>query len=253
MKHKLVPVVLVQNEEMWLPYTLESVAGQFDRMVIYDVGSTDRTRDIIDWFTAKEDTNTEFFIRKLPNCDPAVQGTFRNSMIAETASEFYLILDGDEIYPQRVFEEYKLLDLVQAIKNKRMVGWRTIYGVIRRQEVCSNLTQAYTELRTHHRVYHRDAYWKGTHPGEAAAIKQTVKNEVHDETAIVYHMHNALRSSKEAETHKRIARKQQRTYHPGTELRAMNLLEELPILKSRIEDFPVNPQLEELWEKSNGK
>lgn len=237
---KLTPVVLVKNEEYFLPYTLESVAGYFDRMVIYDVGSTDRTREIIEWYVEKEKGRTEFFTRFLPDCPPEVQGTFRNSMIAEATSDYYLILDGDELYPKQ------MIDGLKTLANK--LDKQSMYGVVRRQEVTENLSQGYTELRTHHRVYHRSAYWTHTHPGEIPAIPQKSHREIHDDTIICYHMHNALRSSKEAETHKRIARKSQRTYHPGNILRAMNLLEEVPILKSRIENFPVCPALEKLWE-----
>ena len=75
----LVPVVLVMNDEFYLPYVLESTRGFFKKYVIYDVGSTDRTPEIIDWWV---DTNpdVEFVVRKLPFVDPKVQGTFRNSM-----------------------------------------------------------------------------------------------------------------------------------------------------------------------------
>jgi hypothetical protein len=61
----------------------------------------------------------------------------------------------------------------------------------------------------------------------------------------VLHMHNALRSSCEDKALKRINRKSQRSYHPG-KLIKWNILEEYPILKKRIADWPMDPALEKL-------
>ena len=59
-------------------------------------------------------------------------------------------------------------------------------------------------------------------------------------------MHNTLRSPKEEAATKRLQRKQKRSYHPG-ELIDLDLLAELPMLKERIESWPVSPALEALW------
>jgi len=50
----VVPTILVKNEAYWLPYVLECLRGKFDRYVIYDVGSTDGTKEIIDEFLYRE-------------------------------------------------------------------------------------------------------------------------------------------------------------------------------------------------------
>lgn len=239
---KVVPVVLVKNEEYWLPYALEAVAGEFDRMVIYDVGSEDRTPEIIRWFVDKEKENTDFTVRYLPDCPPTVQGTFRNAMIAEARSDYYWILDGDELIPNPPMVE----QCGWALDTEHIIHRREIYGVVRRVEVSPDLTQQYDKRRTHHRLYHRTAIWKGTHPGEEAVIPQTPKTEQDfGDSVTVWHMHNALRSSKEEETHSRMKRKSQRSYHPG-KLVPLDLLKEVPLLRKPIEDFAVSPALKEL-------
>lgn len=234
--HNMTPVILTMNDEHWLPYSLESLAGHFGRYVIYDVGSTDRTRDIIDWFVQKEKKRADFFVRQLPFVPPVVQGTFRNSMIAEAEAEWYFIVDADEVY--------KPEGLRNIVKSTQGRNNTVPYGVVNRIEVVEGLTEAYgtTEWLSHHRVYHRDMYWTGTHPGEVAAFTQKASREFTITDATCYHFHNTNRSSKDSEVPKRIERRKQATYHRGA-LSQLEVVKELPILLQRFEDFPVNPSL----------
>lgn len=238
----ITPVVLVCNDEYWLPYALEASKGFFDRYVIYDVGSTDQTRDIIRWFM---DTTPKahFYTRVLPMVPPSVQGTFRNSMIAEALADFYFILDGDEVYTSQGYEE-----LLRGAYAMRYEG--KLYGVVERIEIDGSLDKRYDRTRVpHHRVYHRNAIWTGSHPGEVPFFTQTAVRERWIDGATCYHFHNAERSSKDAEVPKRLERRGRSTYRPG-ELIPFNLLETLPILKKPIESFPVCPRLAELQRDS---
>jgi len=239
--HDVVPVILVSNEEYWLPYSLKAIIGKFPRYVIYDVGSQDRTRDIIDWFIPN--CGGEIFYRTMPMVPREVQGAFRNSMIAEAKSNYYLIVDGDEVWSEQA------LDLLPKAIEDMYFGWQynKIYGVVRRKELNYNLTHEYVEQRTHHRIYSREAYWLGTHPGEVAGIGQKPATELDFPNILVHHFHNTLRSSTEDAALKRMERKSQKTYHPGAQ-QPFNLLDELPILRARVEHFPVSPLLEKLWD-----
>lgn len=239
-------VVLVKNEEYFLPYVLMQTVGIFDSYVIYDVGSTDRTRDVIDWFTANMDGKADMFVRYLPHVDPEVQGTFRNSMIAEGRRPFYYILDGDELYSDQSLQNMKLM--VKDFHKKNRDNPRKMYGVVKRVEVNADITQQYVERRGHHRLYAASAFWTGTHPGEEAVYRQDERSEIHYDDITCWHMHNTLRSSKEEDALKRIKRKSQRSYHPGNEMKKLDLFSELPILKEPIEDFPVSPALAKLQE-----
>jgi len=241
--NNVTPVVLVKNDAFWLPYALESISGHFEHMVIYDVGSTDNTRDVIDWFVSKE-LYTHFIVRKLPHCPPEVQLCFRNSMIAEAGTGTYLILDGDEVYNREDLEKIdKIGDILLEHHGENS---RVRYTTFRRVEVSPDLLQRYSEERTHHRLYHRSAIWNGTHPGEVPFFEQNSKSELDFTSDMrVLHLHNTVRSPKEDEALSRIKRKSQRSYHPGT-LAKFNVLEEFPLLKQRL-PFPVCPALEALW------
>jgi glycosyltransferase involved in cell wall biosynthesis len=238
-------MVLVKNEEYFLPYVLKQTEGFFDSYVIYDVGSTDNTRDIIDWFTARMDGKADLFVRKMPHVEPEVQGAFRNSMIAEGRRDIYFILDGDELYTPE--DLGKISGAADDLQHHYMMVEETYkFGVFKRVEVNEALTKQYDRRRSHHRLYTRDAFWSGTHPGERSGYKQNEKSELWFPDITCWHMHNALRSPKEEDATRRISRKAKRSYHPG-ELIDLDLLKELPALRERIEDFPVCPALEALW------
>jgi hypothetical protein len=239
----LVPVVLVKNDSYWLPYVLETTRDLFKRYVIYNIGSTDSTGNIIDWFLETQKDKSTFYVRHLPHIDPEIQGIFRNSMIAEAMSEFYFILDGDEIYKR------KEIEMLSKIRFNHPT-WTKIYGIVNRVEMASDLKHRYDRERSHHRIYHRTAIWKGTHPGERPVISQRPENEEWINGVTCYHFHNPIRSPKEEEVPKRLRRKQQQTYHPG-KLIPFDLLEELPILRKTINGFPVNPELEKMQHANN--
>lgn len=244
MMQLLTPVVLVCNEEYWLPYVLEASRGHFERYVIYDVGSTDQTRRVIEWF---RDTSpgVDVDVSFLPMAPPVIQGKFRNSMIAEARSPFYLILDGDEIYTQ---EGYK--QLLWAADSMNITYPKYMYGIVRRCEWTADLTKQYgaTRITPHHRLYSRDAIFRGTHPGERPDPPICQRNEHWFQHIICHHFHHPLRSPDDEVVPGRLARKDNATYHRG-ETEAANLLEQLPVLRKQIEDFRVNPVLAEMQSK----
>ena len=246
-------MILVKNEEYFLPFVLTQTEGHFDSFVLYDIGSTDGTRRIIDWWVKRMEGRADIFVRYLPHIPPEAQGACRNSMIVEGDRDIYFILDGDELYtPDHMAAMRPHAEILLAENEKDP---RKRYGVLRRIELSSDLTHRYKLKRTHHRLYTKDAWWTGTHPGERAVHKQNDKSEVvYDITSpICWHLHNTLRSPKEGDALKRLVRKQQGTYHPGSEMEPFNLLKELPILQKPIEDFPVSPALAKLQEEYNGE
>ncbi len=244
---EIVPVILVMNDEFFLPYSLESIKGRFARYVIYDIGSTDRTRDILHWFLDTSPKETSFVYRELPFVEPRVQGVFRNSMIAEALSDWIFILDGDEIYTPESLD-----NLILEMENMKelFISKRKTYGIVRRVEVGNDLCSAYGQDLTvpHHRMYHRKMIWAGPHPGEYPLIEQTGKTDHWFSKKVdVYHMHNCSRSSVDDVVPKRLTRRGKGTYSPG-ESSPINIFEKLPLLREPIEDFPVSPALAKLQE-----
>lgn len=238
---EITPLLLIQNDEYWLPYALRAVEGHFGRMVIYNVGSTDATKEIIQDFQERNRKNTDLFIRHLPDCPPGVQICFRNSMIAEARSDFYLILDGDEIYGEKSVENIK--DSWLTLKREYELNGK-LYGVVNRIEVCDDLRSAYgsNTFVPHHRLYHRLAIWDGTHPGERPVYKQRADRELIIDEVTCYHFHNARRSRNDAQG--RTRRKEQETYKRGGHS-VYDVWAALPVLHKPT-SFPTHPVLRKM-------
>lgn len=239
----ITPVVLVSNDEYFLPYALEASRGFFARYVIYDIGSTDQTRTVIRNFIDSCGEGISFFVRNMPMLPPSVQGAFRNSMIAETLSDWYFILDGDEVYAP---ESYRAI--VDSLAVPREPG--KIYGVVRRIEVAEDMESAYgqDQFTPHHRLYHRMAIWTGNHPGEVPMFKQEERTQFVIDGATCVHFHNCPRSEKDAEVPKRLERRARPTYRPG-EKSPFNVFEAAPVMCKRVGDTPQQPRLAELQRK----
>jgi len=242
----LVPLILVKNDGYFLPYALNCVKGRFSRYVIYDIGSEDNTKDILNWFIDSEKAEADIFSRFLPHCEPEAQGSFRNAMFAEARSDWVFILDGDEVYSELAMD--KLIESMEGMKKayEESKGEK-IYGVCRRREFSPDLLSAYDRLRGHHRVYHRTAIFTGNHPGEDPLVFQDEATE-HSISRLVIcnHFHNTQRSRFDNDVPSRIKRRSKHTYHPG-ELAEFDLLGELPSLELPIHTFETSPALVRLW------
>lgn len=240
---EIVPLVLVQNDEYFLPYALKCIEGSFGRIVIYNVGSTDSTPQIIDEFKERNSKDTDVLVRHLPDCPPDVQLCFRNSMIADARSDFYYILDGDEVYDERsvqnIQDSYATMQREYEFEGK-------IYGVVRRIEILDDLTMAHGVGRylPHHRVYHRVAIWSGSHPGERPYYLQHKSSEVVLEGITCFHFHNCQRTRPGNTAQGRDRRKNQATYKRG-EATAFDVWNHLPILHKKLWPY-THPGLEKL-------
>lgn len=89
---------LVQNEGRFVWYAINSVLPFIDRMMVWDMSSTDGTDQIIQ--TIKSD-KIEF--RKVPPGTPDGLTRQRQRMLDETPREYswIMILDGDEVWPEQ--------------------------------------------------------------------------------------------------------------------------------------------------------
>ncbi len=104
---------LVKNEENFIFYAVTSVINFVDKIIIFDTGSTDKTIDIISSLI-KQYPNKIIFEEK-GICDKATHTLLRQEMIEKTQTDWFMILDGDEVWTTRGMEE-----VFSVIKNKPM-------------------------------------------------------------------------------------------------------------------------------------
>jgi glycosyltransferase involved in cell wall biosynthesis len=97
---------IVKNEQNWIKPALLSVIGQVDQMLVWDTGSTDKTPAII-----KSINSPKIVFVQKGSVDRRALVALRNEQIKITQTPWFLILDGDEIWPKN-----NLIQLIKAIE-----------------------------------------------------------------------------------------------------------------------------------------
>lgn len=90
--------VIVRNEEKWIWYSIMSVINYVDKMIIFDTGSTDNTVEIIKEIVEDYDKNNKIIFEQKYNITKANFSKLREEQIQRTETEWFLVLDGDEIW-----------------------------------------------------------------------------------------------------------------------------------------------------------
>ena len=103
---------LVKNEENFIYYAIKSVITFVDHIIVFDTGSTDKTVAIIQNL-AKEYPNKIIFEEK-GLCDQARHTQLRQEMVDRTKTDWFMILDGDEVWTERVLGEAKKMIAANA-------------------------------------------------------------------------------------------------------------------------------------------
>ena len=95
---------LVRNEDRFIYFAIMSVINYVDKIIIYDTGSTDDTVKIIKHIIASGYENKILFEEKGVS-DRNKIGLLRQEMIEKTDTDYFMILDGDEIWWKKTIEE----------------------------------------------------------------------------------------------------------------------------------------------------
>lgn len=90
---------LVRNEERFIRAAVEAVLPLAGKVLIYDTGSTDRTPEIL---AAMRDEKMEW--SRVEGSSREDLTRHRNGMIARTQTEWFMVVDGDEVYPSSAVE-----------------------------------------------------------------------------------------------------------------------------------------------------
>ena len=91
---------MVKNEDQWVWFSLQSVLPFVDKVLVYDTGSTDKTVQVI-----KSIDSPKIFFEERGIQDREGLIRLRNEQIDKTTTEWFLILDGDEIWPENQLDK----------------------------------------------------------------------------------------------------------------------------------------------------
>lgn len=110
---------LVANEDQFIWFALMSVLPFVDKILIYDTGSTDKTVEII-----KSIKSPKIIFEEKGKVSPSELVKLRNEQIQRTKTNFFMILDGDEIWPKDNIKKF-LSDLKNLPAEKIAIYCRT--------------------------------------------------------------------------------------------------------------------------------
>jgi glycosyltransferase involved in cell wall biosynthesis len=135
---------IVKNEEVWIKQALEAVLPFVDRLLVWDTGSTDSTVKIIQSIKSPK---IEF--KQLGVVDRAGLVKLRNEQIKATKSDWFLLVDGDEIWPKE--------NLDQLVKAMRVAKSSTLALVNRTRNCVGDLNHYLPESAGHYQI----GPWRG--------------------------------------------------------------------------------------------
>lgn len=96
MKKSIWVHTLVKNEERYLWYAVMSVIDHVDKILLWDTGSTDKTVEIIKEIQKIKGDKIDF--KEVGSVDPEEFTKVRQQMLDQTKSDWFLIVDGDEVW-----------------------------------------------------------------------------------------------------------------------------------------------------------
>lgn len=103
---------MVKNEARWLWYSINSVIDHVDKIMLWDTGSTDDSPKIISELKKRYSDKIIFNQKEINS--PSDFTKVRQEMLDETKSDWFMMLDGDEIWYQdsirSLTSEIKLAD-----------------------------------------------------------------------------------------------------------------------------------------------
>ncbi len=180
--------IILRNEDQFLKFAIESVLPYVSDYIIYDTGSTDKTREIL--------TPYKFEEKGLVNKIDYV--ALRNEMIVKTKTDWFLLLDGDEVWNQKILTDYLEFTLKQP-KNILATYLRTrnCVGDVYHYRNSGNYEIAGMRGSLNIRAYRKSVKWEGEYPLEKC-IDSTDKNSLAFFDGYYWHMTHLKRSSSES-------------------------------------------------------
>ncbi len=101
---------LVKNEAKWLWYSVNSIIGYVDKLLLWDTGSTDGSIEIEKELIKRFPSKISFKIRPQVSADDFT--LVRQEMLEATQADWFIVADGDEIWWRDSMQK-----LVKEIRN----------------------------------------------------------------------------------------------------------------------------------------
>jgi glycosyltransferase involved in cell wall biosynthesis len=94
---------VVRNDENFIAYAVKSVIDFVDKVLIFDTGSTDSTVQEIQKLISKYPNKIDF--EEKGECPKERHAAMRQEMLEKTTTDWFMLLDGDEVWTARGVKE----------------------------------------------------------------------------------------------------------------------------------------------------
>ena len=115
--------MVVKNEDRWIWYAIMSVIYYLDKLIIYDTGSIDHTVDIIKDILGDANLQSKIVFEQIEGVTPDNFHEVRQKQIDITNTDYFMVVDGDEIWYKSSLDE---LDSILSSQHPQLVATRFI-------------------------------------------------------------------------------------------------------------------------------
>lgn len=116
---KITTHTMVANEENFIWYSLVSVEDSVSKMLVFDDHSTDKTLNIVKSIRVPKIEITEVYSHSAEEYT-----ALRNKMVSATSTDWFMVLDGDEVWNRLTLENF-LKFVIKQPKDIYAVALRT--------------------------------------------------------------------------------------------------------------------------------
>lgn len=107
--------MVVKNEDRWIWFSIMSVIDFVDKLYVYDTGSRDKTKKIIETvINSCAEYKNKITYKEMSNVHYKSFYSIRQDQISNTDTDYFMVIDGDEIWWDKSLHE-----IDELIKNSR--------------------------------------------------------------------------------------------------------------------------------------
>lgn len=114
---------IVKNEDRWVWFALQSVLPFCEEILVYDTGSSDSTVSVI---KSIKSPKIKFEERGLVTAEQLVD--LRREQIKRTRTEWFLIVDGDEIWPEENLR--KMREVAESLSEDKLAIFNRVRNCV---------------------------------------------------------------------------------------------------------------------------
>ena len=92
--------MVVKNEDQWVWFAIQSILPHVSTLLVTDTGSTDHTLEII-----KNISSSKIILLQVNTNNPQQITDIRQTQLNLTKTDWFWLIDGDEIYPDKTAKE----------------------------------------------------------------------------------------------------------------------------------------------------